>query len=269
MGAFLSVTNGSYEPPRFIIIEYRGNPKKQKPTVLVGKGITFDTGGVSLKPSAEMDEMKFDMCGAASVLGAIKAIALMRLPINVVGVIPATENMPGGRAMKPGDIVTTLSGKTVEVQNTDAEGRLILIDAMALIYRGHFALISNPRMTSKGMNTSAVFVFMNVLLELMQGSHGCLPGDVWGVRSLGCSLPGFRLRRVFPVDAQTCGECPQRCARSSRLGACLSTAPSSSSRQTSRASADQPASAKTGSGARPSRRARATAPASAARPRRR
>ncbi len=103
--------------------------------VLVGKGVTFDTGGISLKPAAEMDEMKFDMCGAASVLGTMKAVALMKLPLNVVGIVPATENMPDGNAVKPGDIVTTMSGKTVEILNTDAEGRLILCDALTYAER--------------------------------------------------------------------------------------------------------------------------------------
>jgi leucyl aminopeptidase len=100
---------------------------------LSGKGITFDTGGISIKPAAEMDEMKFDMCGAASVFGALKAAAVMKLPLNVIGVIPATENMPGGNAIKPGDIVTTMSGQTVEILNTDAEGRLVLCDALTYV----------------------------------------------------------------------------------------------------------------------------------------
>jgi leucyl aminopeptidase len=130
MGCFLAVARGSREPPKLIVLEYNGGKREAAPVVLVGKGITFDTGGISIKPAPEMDEMKFDMCGAASVLGTMKAIALMRLPLNVVGVIPATENMPGGNAIKPGDIVTTMSGQTVEILNTDAEGRLILCDAL-------------------------------------------------------------------------------------------------------------------------------------------
>ncbi|MGE5094799.1 MAG: leucyl aminopeptidase [Betaproteobacteria bacterium] len=136
MGAFLAVAQGSRQPPKFIVMEYHGAAKHDEPPVaLVGKGITFDTGGISIKPSAEMDEMKFDMCGAASVLGTMKAVASMQLPINVVGVIPATENMPGGNAIKPGDIVTTMSGQTVEILNTDAEGRLILCDALTYVER--------------------------------------------------------------------------------------------------------------------------------------
>jgi leucyl aminopeptidase len=130
MGSLLSVSDGSRQPPKLITIEYYGGPKKQKPVVLVGKGVTFDTGGISLKPAAEMDEMKYDMSGAGSVLGTLSAVAAMKLPLNVVGVIPTTENMPGGNATRPGDIVTSMSGQTIEILNTDAEGRLILCDAL-------------------------------------------------------------------------------------------------------------------------------------------
>ena len=135
MGSFLSVARGSHQPPKFIVMNYKGGKAKARPIVLVGKGITFDTGGISLKPAAEMDEMKFDMCGAASVLGTFKAIAQMGLPINVVGLVPTTENMPGGGATKPGDVVTSMSGQTIEVLNTDAEGRLILCDALTYAER--------------------------------------------------------------------------------------------------------------------------------------
>jgi leucyl aminopeptidase len=135
MGSLLSVANGSSQPPKFIVLQYRGGKADAKPIVLVGKGITFDTGGISLKPAPEMDEMKFDMCGAASVLGTMKALAAMKLPLNVVGIIPSTENMPGGRATKPGDIVTSMSGQTIEILNTDAEGRLILCDALSYAER--------------------------------------------------------------------------------------------------------------------------------------
>jgi len=133
MGAFLAVARGSHEPPRFIVMEHFGGRRGDRPVALVGKGITFDTGGISIKPAAEMDEMKFDKCGATSVLGTMKAIALMKLPLNVVGVVPTTENMPGGNAIKPGDIVATMSGQTVEILNTDAEGRLILCDALTYV----------------------------------------------------------------------------------------------------------------------------------------
>ena len=130
MGAFLAVAQGSTEPPRLIVCEYRGAPRAQAPLCLVGKGITFDSGGISLKDPPAMDEMKFDMCGAATVLGAFRTAAHLRLPINLVAIVPTCENMPAGNAVKPADVVTTMSGQTVEVLNTDAEGRLILCDAL-------------------------------------------------------------------------------------------------------------------------------------------
>ncbi|MGH8737240.1 MAG: leucyl aminopeptidase, partial [Burkholderiales bacterium] len=135
MGALLSVTRGSHQPPKLIVLRYNGAAKSSKPVVLVGKGITFDTGGISLKPAAEMDEMKYDMSGAASVLGALRALAGMKAPVNVIAVVPTCENMPGGGASRPGDVVTTLSGQTVEILNTDAEGRLILCDALTYTER--------------------------------------------------------------------------------------------------------------------------------------
>ncbi len=135
MGSFLSVARGSVEPPRFIVMRYNGGKPTEAPVALIGKGVTFDTGGISIKPSGEMDEMKYDMCGAASVFGALHAAATLELPLNVVGVIPATENMPGGKATKPGDIVTSMSGQTIEILNTDAEGRLILCDALTYTER--------------------------------------------------------------------------------------------------------------------------------------
>jgi leucyl aminopeptidase len=130
MGALLSVSRGSRQPAKLIIMEYRGAPASNKPVVLVGKGLTFDAGGISIKPAANMDEMKYDMCGGASVLGTIKACTELNLPINVVGVVPSSENLPDGDANKPGDIVTSMAGLTIEVLNTDAEGRLILCDAL-------------------------------------------------------------------------------------------------------------------------------------------
>ena len=135
MGAFLAVAQGSDQPLRFIELRYDGAPRTQAPVVLVGKGITFDTGGISLKPAAEMDEMKFDMGGAASVLGVFRALAELRPAVNVVGLIPACENMPDGRAVKPGDVVTSMSGQTIEILNTDAEGRLVLCDALTYAVR--------------------------------------------------------------------------------------------------------------------------------------
>jgi leucyl aminopeptidase len=130
MGCLLAVSRGSAEPPRFIVLEHRGARTGVAPVVLVGKGVTFDTGGISLKDPGGMDEMKYDMCGAASVLAAMHFAALLKLRINLVGLIPTVENMPGSRATKPGDIVTSAAGKTVEILNTDAEGRLILCDAL-------------------------------------------------------------------------------------------------------------------------------------------
>jgi len=135
MGAFLAVTQGAAEPPRLIVLEHRGGKAGSPPVVLVGKGITFDSGGISIKPAAGMDEMKFDMCGAAAVLGTLQAAAELALPINLVGVVPACENLPGGKATRPSDIVHTMSGQTVEILNTDAEGRLILCDAITYALR--------------------------------------------------------------------------------------------------------------------------------------
>jgi len=135
MGALLSVSKGSRQPAKLIVMNYRGGKPKDKPVVLVGKGLTFDAGGISIKPAAEMDEMKFDMCGGASVIGALSACTGLDLPLNVVGLVPASENLPDGNANKPGDIVTSMSGQTIEVLNTDAEGRLILCDTLTYAER--------------------------------------------------------------------------------------------------------------------------------------
>ena len=135
MGSFLSVAKGSREAPKFIIIEHNKGKKNQKPIILVGKGITFDAGGISLKPGLAMDEMKYDMCGAASVLGVMKTVGLLNLPLNIVCLIPSCENLPDGIAVKPADIVTSMSGQTIEILNTDAEGRLILCDALTYAER--------------------------------------------------------------------------------------------------------------------------------------
>ena len=135
MGSFLGVAQGSVQPPKMIVLQHNKGKKNQKPVVLVGKGITFDTGGISLKPGAEMDEMKYDMCGAASVIGTMYSVSLMKLKKNVIGVIPTCENMPSGQATRPGDIVKSMSGQTIEILNTDAEGRLILCDALTYVER--------------------------------------------------------------------------------------------------------------------------------------
>ena len=138
MGCLLAVSQGSHQPPRFIVLEHRGGKQKDAPVVLVGKGVTFDSGGISLKDPPGMDEMKFDMSGAAAVIAALTLAAALRLPLRVVGLVAAVENMPGGKAVKPGDIATSASGQTVEILNTDAEGRLILCDAL------HYARRFNP-----------------------------------------------------------------------------------------------------------------------------
>lgn len=135
MGSFMAVARGSLEPPKFIVARWLGGAKNEAPIVLVGKGITFDTGGISIKPAAEMDEMKYDMGGAASVLGTLRAVAQSKARVNLIGIIPACENMPSGNAVKPGDVVTSLSGQTIEILNTDAEGRLILCDALTYAER--------------------------------------------------------------------------------------------------------------------------------------
>ncbi len=163
MGSFLSVTNGSEQPPKFIVLKHLGGKAKDAPVVLVGKGITFDTGGISLKPGAGMDEMKYDMCGAASVLGTFRAIAEMQLKLNVIGVIPACENMPSGRASRPGDIVTSMSGQTIEILNTDAEGRLVLCDALTYVERFKpaavidIATLTGACVTALGHHNSGLF----------------------------------------------------------------------------------------------------------------
>jgi leucyl aminopeptidase len=135
MGSFMAVAQGSDQPLRFIVLRYEGAAKAKAPAVIVGKGITFDSGGISIKPASEMDEMKFDMCGAASVLGTFKSLSLLKPAINVVGLIPSCENLINGKAVKPGDVVTSMSGQTIEILNTDAEGRLILCDALTYAER--------------------------------------------------------------------------------------------------------------------------------------
>jgi leucyl aminopeptidase len=137
MGSFLAVAQGSRQPPKLVIMEYLHGAKGEKPVALVGKGITFDSGGISIKPSDKMDEMKFDMCGGAAVLGTFKAVATLGLPMNLVGVVPTCENMPGGLAVKPGDIVRSMAGITIEILNTDAEGRLILCDALTYVQKNY------------------------------------------------------------------------------------------------------------------------------------
>ncbi|MBE0598632.1 MAG: leucyl aminopeptidase, partial [Desulfuromonadales bacterium] len=135
MGALLGVAQGSVREPRLIVLEYRGGSNDARPVALIGKGVVFDAGGISLKPAEKMDEMKMDMAGAATVLGTLLSAALLKLPVNLVGIIPAVENLPSGSAMRPGDVLTSMSGRTIEILNTDAEGRLILADALTFARR--------------------------------------------------------------------------------------------------------------------------------------
>ncbi|AYF88252.1 leucyl aminopeptidase [Pseudomonas sp. DY-1] len=161
-GAFLAVAQGSEQPPRMIVLNYQGAKKDDKPFALVGKGITFDTGGISIKPAAGMDEMKYDMCGAASVLGTFRAVLELQLPINLVGLLACAENMPSGGATRPGDIVTTMSGQTVEILNTDAEGRLVLCDTLTYAERFKpqavidIATLTGACIVALGSNTSGL-----------------------------------------------------------------------------------------------------------------
>jgi len=171
MGALLSVSAGSEQPAKLIVMHYKGARASSRPYVLVGKGITFDTGGISLKPGAKMDEMKFDMGGAASVLGTLRAAAELELPLNIVGIVAAAENMPSGSATKPGDVVTSMAGQTIEVLNTDAEGRLVLCDA--LTYAERFkpaavidvATLTGACVVALGSHASGLFANDDTLAE--------------------------------------------------------------------------------------------------------
>lgn len=173
MGALLAVASGSHQPAKLIVLEYYNGAKNKKPVALVGKGVTFDSGGISIKPAAQMDEMKFDMCGAASVLGTFKAIAELGLPINLVGVIAATENLPGGSACKPGDIITTLSGQTIEILNTDAEGRLILSDALTYCERFKPDVVIDIATL-----TGAIIIALGSVASGVMGNHQALMDDL-------------------------------------------------------------------------------------------
>ncbi|WP_439861155.1 leucyl aminopeptidase [Pseudomonas sp. MBLB4136] len=178
-GAFLAVAQGSEQPPRMIVLNYQGGKKTDKPFALVGKGITFDTGGISIKPAAGMDEMKYDMCGAASVFGTLKAVLELQLPINLVCLLACAENMPSGRATRPGDIVTSMSGQTVEILNTDAEGRLVLCDTLTYAERFKpqavidIATLTGACIVALGANTSGLMGNNDELIEqlLAAGQH--------------------------------------------------------------------------------------------------
>lgn len=185
MGSFLAVAQGSSEPPRFIVLQYNGAAKSVAPTVLVGKGITFDTGGISIKPAPEMDEMKFDMCGAASVLGVFRSLADLQPSINVVGLIPTCENMPDGRAIKPGDVVTSMSGQTIEILNTDAEGRLILCDALTYAERFKpsavvdIATLTGACVIALGAVRSGLFSSNDALAKLLENAGNTSQDLCW------------------------------------------------------------------------------------------
>lgn len=185
MGSLLSVAKGSRQPPKLIVLHHNGGKKGDKPVVLVGKGITFDAGGISIKPAAEMDEMKYDMCGAASVLGTLRAAAEMKLALNVIGVIPSCENLPDGDANKPGDIVTSMSGQTIEILNTDAEGRLILCDALTYSERFEpaavidIATLTGACVIALGHHASGMFTSQDPLAQEIERAASASHDRVW------------------------------------------------------------------------------------------
>ena len=185
MNALLAVSQGSAQPAKLIRLDYRQGPPEQKPYVLVGKGVTFDSGGISLKPGEGMDEMKFDMCGAASVLGTLRACVELQLPLNVIGLIPAVENMPGSQAARPGDIVTSLSGQTIEILNTDAEGRLILCDALTYVERDEpaavidIATLTGACIIALGRHPHGLFSNHPPLTHALQAAAHATSDRVW------------------------------------------------------------------------------------------
>ena len=185
MGSFMAVAQGSAEPLRFIVARYDGAAKSQAPVVLVGKGITFDTGGISIKPGGEMDEMKFDMCGAASVLGTLAAIAALKPKLNLVVLVPSCDNMPSGSAVKPGDVVTSMSGQTIEILNTDAEGRLILCDALTYAERFKPAVVvdvatlTGACVIALGHHHSGLFTADDAVAAQMQAASRAALDPCW------------------------------------------------------------------------------------------
>ena len=186
MGAFAGVALGTGEPPKFILLEYRGGKSNEKPIALVGKGLTFDSGGISIKPSASMDEMKFDMCGGGVVLGVMKAVAQLKPKVNIVAAIPATENLSGDKAYKPGDILTAYNGKTIEVLNTDAEGRLILADALAYVSKHYkpqyildFATLTGAVVIALGHIATGIMGTDDKLIDKVKKSSTNTGEKVW------------------------------------------------------------------------------------------
>ena len=184
-GAFLAVAQGSEQPPRMIVLHYQGGKKSEKPFALVGKGITFDTGGISIKPAAGMDEMKYDMCGAASVFGTLKAVLELQLPINLVCLLACAENMPSGRSTRPGDIVTSMSGQTVEILNTDAEGRLVLCDTLTYAERFKpqavidIATLTGACIVALGSNASGLMGNNDELIEQLLAAGKSADDRAW------------------------------------------------------------------------------------------
>ncbi len=185
MGALLSVSKGSREPARLITLEYNGGEKGQAPVVLVGKGLTFDAGGISIKPAAAMDEMKYDMCGGASVLGVMRALGELKLPVNVVGVVASSENLPDGAANKPGDVVTSMKGLTIEILNTDAEGRLILCDALTYVEKFKpavvidIATLTGACMVALGQQASGLFSNDDALADALLAAGDTVGDRAW------------------------------------------------------------------------------------------
>ena len=186
MGGLAGVAAGTDEPPKFILMEYWGTKKTEKPKVLVGKGLTFDSGGISIKPASKMDEMKFDMCGSAVVLGAMHAIADLKPKINVVGIVPSTENLSGAKAYKPGDILKAYNGKTIEVLNTDAEGRLILADALSYASKHYkpeyildFATLTGAVVVALGYVATGIMGTDDTLIKKVKSSSNTTAEKVW------------------------------------------------------------------------------------------
>jgi len=185
MGALLSVSRGSREPAKLISMQYNGGEKDQAPVVLVGKGLTFDAGGISIKPAAAMDEMKYDMCGGATVLGIMRALGELKLPVNVVGVVASSENLPDGAANKPGDVVTSMKGLTIEILNTDAEGRLILCDALTYVERFKpgvvidIATLTGACMVALGQQASGLFSNDDELADALLSAGDTVGDRAW------------------------------------------------------------------------------------------
>jgi len=186
LGSFYGVAMGAHEPAKLILVEYNGGKAKDKPIALVGKGLTFDSGGISIKPSAKMDEMKFDMCGSAVVMGVLQAVAELNPKVNIIFAIGSTENMPGGKAQRPGDIVTAYNGKTIEVLNTDAEGRLVLADVLAYVTKNYkpkeildFATLTGAVLMALGDRASGLMGNNSSLINKVKKASNKSGEKVW------------------------------------------------------------------------------------------